>query len=180
MRIASTAPTVGGSSAAVTASEAAAMAPKHRTAAVRVIDFFNVSTARVPKAGRAALAAHTRAVSDRAGLIDARIPIDVSGRAGLVDPGVSTRTRPAQASGGTRLIDSGVAAWPRPADIPGGARLIEARVAIGTDRAGVTGCARLIDATVARMQDRGNADRYDREAHCHGCALDGSHGCPPE
>ena len=133
-----------------------------------------------PRGHHAALAAQTRTVSDFAGLIDARIPTDVSGRTGLVDPGVSTRTRPAQVSGGTRLIDSGVAAWPRPADIPGGARLIEARVAIGTDRASVTGCARLIDATVARVQDRGNADRYYREAHCRGYALDRSHECPLE
>jgi hypothetical protein len=143
------------------------MAPKHRTAAARVFDFINVSTARAANAGRAALAAHTRTVSDRAGLIDARIPIDVSGRARLVDPGVFAGSRPAHVSGGTRLVEPRIAS-----DVSGRAWLIDARIAVRAHRTGVADGARLIDAAVACLKDRGNADRYDREAHCHGGPLD--------
>jgi len=119
--------------------------------------------------GRAALAAHTPAVTDGAGLVDAGVPVNITRRAGLIDTGVSASRR-VYVSSRAGLIDAGIAVH-----VASRTRLIDARVPVGADRTVVSDLTWLIDAAVACVQGSGGPGHKDSKGPCRGYELDRSH-----
>jgi hypothetical protein len=90
---------------------------------------------------RVAPYARSTHVAGGTGLVDTRIAVDISGRAGLIQSGIAPDTRRADVSGRTRLI--------------------QAPVTMNVARR-----ARLVDARINGVRHCGNADGHDTRDQC--------------